>query len=1015
MRKNNILKGMALTVVSAAAFHLYGQTTLVHYWNFNDSSSLEAITTPNTSLVSGAAIQSVVSDGASSEIAYANGTGQNFNTENLNARNGDPSGTHLRYNNPIGGTLIFSLPTTDYENIVVKFATRRSGSGAGTQKWYYSANGTDYVFFQNIIPQDANPQLATLDFSSVAAAENNPNFKIKVEFETGDGGNVGNNRFDNFTVDADPVGGTDTTPPSVTYNPADNTSAVSTSVNPTLVFSEEVRRIDDSEISSSNAADLVEFKLNNASGTSVPFTAEFSDNTITLIPDSVLATGQQYYFALKPNTVEDFSNNAVTETTQSIFTTGTTKISFEKTFEKISENAGTHTIVLNVENPAASSVNVVVKGAPYSTADSSDFNFATQTLSIVPGTNTYTLQFPVTDDSENEQEAEYAVLSLENPSGLEIGSNDTTTLYIIDNDKPVPSPSNEIELNYIGSFDPSGNSNSSTEIVVHDKATQRLFTISSVTDVFDIIDFSDPTSPSVIKTVDMSPYGGITSIAVKNGILAAASPNADVQSNGSVVFFDTDGNFLKQVTVGALPDMVTFTPDGTKVLSANEGEPNDAYTTDPEGSVSIIDISGGIESLSQSDVTTLYFTQYNDQESALISSGIRKINPNFTFSQNLEPEYITITSDSKKAYVILQENNAFLEINLETLSLSDLWALGTKDMSLPGNGFDASDNNGEILIANWPVKTFYTPDAIASYSVNGTNYIVTANEGDEKDIDGFSERTTVGANGYKLDAAVFPNASALKKSYNLGRFRVTSVNGNTDSDSEYEEIYAMGSRSFAIFNADTKSLVYDSGDDFERYTAANWTSLFNADNEANGMKVRSRAKGPEPEGIALAEIEDKTYAFISLERIGGVMVYDITDPQAPVFTDYKNPRSTSAFGGDNGPEGITYIAPENSSTGKGYVIVANEISGTLSIYEIDGDVLSSSETQVQKTFSVFPNPVNAGNTLYFNRASGYELYDISGKLVKKNTNALTLETNGLTSGVYLLKTDEGITKRIIVK
>nr|WP_228459238.1 T9SS type A sorting domain-containing protein [Chryseobacterium carnipullorum] len=338
-------------------------------------------------------------------------------------------------------------------------------------------------------------------------------------------------------------------------------------------------------------------------------------------------------------------------------------------------------------------------------------------------------------------------------------------------------------------------------------------------------------------------------------------------------------------------------------------------------------------------------------------------------------------------------------------------------MSLPGNGFDASDNNGEILIANWPVKTYYTPDAVQNFKVGNTHYIVTANEGDEKDLSGFSERTTVGANAYTLDPVLFPQASVLKASHNLGRFRVSSATGNTDADSDFEEISALGARSFSIFNADTKQLVYDSGDRFERYIAAYHPLIFNADNEGNGAKNRSRAKGPEPEGVALGTINGQTYAFITLERTGGVMVYNITDPNNPTFTDYKHSRSTSAYGGDNGPEGITYIAPGNTTTGKGYVIIANEISGTLSMYQVAFPAtLATGEIKTEKApFNVFPNPITKGNILYFNRSQDYELYDMSGKMLGKDKNALTIDTSKLSAGVYLLKPSEGRIKRVIVK
>ncbi|MDR2236462.1 MAG: choice-of-anchor I family protein [Chryseobacterium sp.] len=1012
MINNYLLKGSVI-----AAFFLQGGLsgqTLVHYWNFNNSASETAITTPSSTLTGG--FLTAIA-GGTSIIDFANGTGQNFGTENLNARNGDPAGTHLRFNNPIGGGLQFNLPTTGYNNVTVKFSTRRSGQGAGTQIWSYSTDGTTFVPYQNVNPMDANPQLISFDFSSVPGVSNNPDFKLKVEFTATGGGTGGNNRFDNFTVDATPAGGIDTTPPTVTFFPAPDTNNASTTAHPTLSFNENVRLTDNSPINDSNAQNLVEFRLGNSSGTQVPFTTTFSNNIISVIPSSGLIPGQAYYLALKPDMVEDLSDNAVSTITSSTFTTAGTSVSLDKNFIKVNENAGSLAFKINIANPSAATVDLLVKPAPFSTADSNDFTLTSQTIQITPGMTSYTVTIPIIDDTQEEQQAEYFVVSLENPSGTLISGDPSATVYIVDNDKPAPVPSGQIQLNYIGSFDPSGNNNSSTEIVVHDPSTQRLFTISSLTDVFDIIDFSNPNTPSVIQTVNMAPYGGITSIAVKNGIIAAASPNTDPQQNGSVVFFDINGNFLKQVTVGALPDMVTFTPDGTKVITANEGEPNDAYTIDPEGTISIIDISGGIGNLTQTQVSTLNFNSFDSQVAALTATGLRKVRTNNTLSQDLEPEYVTVSADSQKAWVTLQENNAIAEINLTTKTITGIWGLGKKDMSLPGNGFDASDNNGEVLIANWPVKAYYIPDAVQNYRVGNTNYIVTANEGDEKDLSGYSERTTVGANNYTLDPVLFPQAAVLKASHNLGRLRVSNATGNTDGDTDFEEIAALGARSFSIFNADAQQLVYDSGDQFERYIAANHPTIFNADNESNAVKSRSRAKGPEPEGVTLGTINGQTYAFITLERTGGVMVYNITNPSSPTFTDYKHSRMTSAYGGDNGPEGITYIAPENTTTGKGYVIVANEISGTLSMYEVTSSpTLGTGEIKTEKaTFNVFPNPVSKGNTLYFNRKQDYELYDMSGRLIGSEKNALTIDTSRLSAGVYLVRTSEGHLKRVIVK
>jgi hypothetical protein len=1013
MFKNYTLK--VLFSVTLLLLTSFGWTqTLVHYWNFNNNASIAAITSP-TQTLGGGTLNAI--PGGISAIDFANGVNQNFNVQNLNAQNGDVSGTHLRFNDPIGGALEFALPTTGFNAIVVKFATRRSNNGAGNQLWSYSLDGTNYISFVTFVPNNGDPTLATLDFSAITGANNNPNFKLKVEFTQGAGSTAGNNRFDNFTLQGTSISGADTTPPIATFTPSNGATNVGTTSNPTISFNEAIRLIDDTALTNTNVDALIELRLNNASGTLVPFDATVSGNTITIDPTSILANNQLYYVALLPNSIEDLSNNAVTTTSSATFTTGNPSASFASNFLTVNENAGNLSITINLVNPSTSSVDLVVKTAPFSTADSGDFTLSTQTLNFTNSSAlTQTITFPIIDDATEEQQAEYFVISLENPSGITLTGTTTSTIYIVDNDRLAPVPTNQIELNYIGSFDPSGANTSTCEIVAYDATSQRLFTTSAIAGFLDVINFTNPTAPTIVSSINMNSYGGITSVAVKNGYVAVASPNTDETLNGSVVFFDTNGTFIKQVTVGALPDMITFSPDGTKVITANEGQPNDSYSIDPEGSVSVIDISGGIPSLSQSNVTTLLFTAYNSQEATLMASGIRKLKSSSTLSQDLEPEYVTISADSQKAWVTIQENNAIAEINLTTTSISDIWALGTKDVSVVGNGFDISDNNGQVLIANWPIKAFYNPDGVANYSVAGTTYLVTANEGDEKGYTGLNERTTVGANTYALDSSIYPNASVLKQSYNMGRFRVTNLNGNTDTDPEFETINCVGARSFSIFNATTKQLVSDSGDDFEMYTAANLPTLFNADHSDNIIKGRSRAKGPEPEGVTLAHIGTETFAFISLERIGGVMVYNITNPTNPVFVDYKNSRSTSSYAGDQGPEGIIYIAPENSPTGIPYVIVANEISGTITIFEVDTNTLTTSNFEnATPTFVLFPNPTNNDGIVYFNRTADIEVYDFDGKLILKQEAAQSINTKEFSSGIYLLKTSEGITKKIVVK
>ena len=499
---------------------------------------------------------------------------------------------------------------------------------------------------------------------------------------------------------------------------------------------------------------------------------------------------------------------------------------------------------------------------------------------------------------------------------------------------PQPDPDAEAVLTVLGTFETGAFDEGAAEINAYDPETQRLFVINANAVTVDILDLSDPSNPTQIDQIDATQYGaGANSVAVKNGILAIAIENEIATDNGEVVFFDTDGGFLGEVEVGALPDMVTFTPDGKKVLVANEGEPDDGI--DPEGSISIIDLSNGV---ANATVDTADFTHFNGQEEALRAAGVR-IFPGVPFAQDAEPEYIAISPDGTQAFVTLQESNAVAVVNIAHAEVTDVIGLGAKDYSLPGNGIDASDRDDAINIANWPVFGLFMPDAIASYEAGGTTYFVTANEGDARDEDARVKDLV-------LDPTAFPNAAELQLDENLGRLEVSTIDGDTDGDGDYDELYAYGARSFTIFDTQG-NLIFDSGDEFEQITADRFPEFFNFTNDENdSFDSRSDAKGPEPEGIVIGEVNGSTYAFVGLERIGGIMVYDITNPAEVSFVDYVNNRnfeveaqledgSTNPAVGDLGPEGLTFVSPDDSPTGKALLAVSNEISGTTTIFEFE--------------------------------------------------------------------------------
>lgn len=505
-----------------------------------------------------------------------------------------------------------------------------------------------------------------------------------------------------------------------------------------------------------------------------------------------------------------------------------------------------------------------------------------------------------------------------------------------------PEPTRAITLELLGTYATGIFDQSAAEIPAYDPETRQLFVVNAQSGNVDVIDISDPRTPALKAVLDVSPYGAIAnSVAVSGGLVAVAVEADPKTDPGVVVFFDTQLNFLNVLTVGALPDMLTFTPDGQRLLVANEGEPSEDYSLDPEGTVSIIEVWRGVRELSDADVITVDFRDFNagGPRHDELPEAVRIFGPGASVAQDLEPEWIAISPDSSTAYVVLQENNAIAVIDIDAAKVVAIYALGFKDHSLPGNGFDASDRNPEIDIRPWPVFGMYQPDSIAVYEVLGQRFIVTANEGDARDWPGYSEEVRLSS--LTLNPEVFPDAAELQRPETLGRLRVSSAMGDLTGDGRYEAIYAFGARSFAIWTEEFE-LVWDSGDHFEQITAARFPEFFNAnhrDNSPDTFKSRSDDKGPEPEALAIGELDGRIYAFIGLERIGGIMIYDISDPYAPRFVDYVNNRTfgvpaDSPEAGDLGPEGIIFVPAAQSPIGEPLLIVANEVSGTTSIFQV---------------------------------------------------------------------------------
>jgi len=573
-------------------------------------------------------------------------------------------------------------------------------------------------------------------------------------------------------------------------------------------------------------------------------------------------------------------------------------------------------------------------------------------------------------------------------------SNDDETVVVAPPVVVEPTPKT-ISLEKIGGFATGVFAESAAEIPAFDAASKRGFIVNAKKGAIDVLDLSNPASPRFLQSLDATAIAAnavVNSVAVQNGIVAVAIESVPKTASGFVAFYRaSDLSLISSVGVGALPDMLTFTPDGKTVLVANEGEPSDDYQIDPEGSVSVIDISN----INRPSVRTADFRAWNGKEDELRTKGVRIFGPNANAAKDFEPEYITVSEDGKTAWVALQENNALAKLDIATATITDILPLGFKDHGLASNGMDVSDRDSRINIQPWAgVRGLYMPDSIASYRVAGKTYIVTANEGDARawgeddqaywDGDaskGFVEEFRVNhlthpngfdrrkgedlppqlralAKGAELNPVTFAYCGATidgaagdcRSDAQLGRLTITWTEGyqkNADGSPKlsprgnlvYDHLYSFGARSFSIWDEAGK-LVWDSGDQFEQKVKELFPAHFNSNHEENAFDNRSDNKGPEPEGVAIGKLGSKTFAFIGLERMGGVMVYDISNPTQPVFVQYLNPRDftqapETAAAGDLGAEGLVFVPAKDSPNGKPLLLMANEVSGTTAILQIN--------------------------------------------------------------------------------
>ena len=453
-------------------------------------------------------------------------------------------------------------------------------------------------------------------------------------------------------------------------------------------------------------------------------------------------------------------------------------------------------------------------------------------------------------------------------------------------------------------------------------------------------------------------YGDMTSVAISpdSTTLAAALQAQDSNDAGRVALFtcEEDGSLTLEVLVetGAQPDMVTFAGDGV-VLTADEGEPREGYEeniADPKGSVTVVDVKS-------QESTVVDFTAFDSQRDQLAEAGI-VLKKGSTPSVDLEPEYIAVSGG--KAYVTLQENNAIAVLDIESQAFEGVYSAGFEDHSTTAIDLDKKDDAYDPQTYE-SLLGIRMPDGIAAFTVEGTTYLVTANEGDAREWGDEDQGTfylSEDERDFGEEGVTSPTGAITAENSGL-EGKVVFFKTEDFDGLDPEKDYVFGGRSFTVFQATENGLeeVFTSGDDFEALTAQYVPEYFNASNDNAVLDDRSGKKGPEAESVTVGTVDGKTYAFVALERTGGVMAYDVTDPAAITFVNYVNTRDFGTTvegseeyedgeldkwvtGGDVAPEGLLFLDAASSPNGEPMLLTACEVSGTVAVYQLGSEDLT---------------------------------------------------------------------------
>ena len=453
-------------------------------------------------------------------------------------------------------------------------------------------------------------------------------------------------------------------------------------------------------------------------------------------------------------------------------------------------------------------------------------------------------------------------------------------------------------------------------------------------------------------------YGDMTSVAISpdSTTLAAALQAQGSNDAGRVALFtcEEDGTLTLEALVetGAQPDMVTFAGDGV-VLTADEGEPREGYgenIADPKGSVTVVDVEA-------QESTVVDFSAFDSQRDQLAEDGI-VLKKGSAPSVDLEPEYIAVSGG--KAYVTLQENNAIAVLDIDSQTFEGVYSAGFEDHSTTAIDLDKKDDAYDPQTYE-SLLGIRMPDGIAAFTVEGTTYLVTANEGDAREWGDEDQGTfylSEDERDFGEEGVTSPTGAITAENSGL-EGKVVFFKTEDFDGLDPEKDYVFGGRSFTVFQATENGLeeVFTSGDDFEALTAQYVPEYFNASNDNAVLDDRSGKKGPEAESVTVGTVDGKTYAFVALERTGGVMAYDITDPEAITFVNYVNTRDFGTTvegseeyedgeldkwvtGGDVAPEGLLFLDAASSPNGEPLLLAACEVSGTVAVYQLGSEDLT---------------------------------------------------------------------------